>query len=243
MPNQSATINVMIQAARKAAKSLLKDFAEVENLQASTKSPGDFVSKADLRAEKIIRYELEKARPYYGWVGEESEETIGKDPTRRWIVDPLDGTSNFLHGIPHWAISIALEHKNEITTGVIYDPIKDECFFAEKGNGAWLNDKRLRVSGRTQMIEMLFSTGIPFANKSGLSLTLKEIESIMPKCSGLRRDGSAALDLAYVASGRFDGYWERGLNSWDIAAGIIKFIYSKGKLFCGETELKVLHEG
>ena len=126
MPNQSATINVMIQAARKAAKSLLKDFAEVENLQASTKSPGDFVSKADLRAEKIIRYELEKARPYYGWVGEESEEVIGKDPTRRWIVDPLDGTSNFLHGIPHWAISIALEHKNEITTGVIYDPIKDE---------------------------------------------------------------------------------------------------------------------
>ena len=221
MPNQSATINVMIQSARKAAKSLLKDFAEVENLQASTKSPGDFVSKADLRAEKIIRYELEKARPYYGWVGEESEEVIGKDPTRRWIVDPLDGTSNFLHGIPHWAISIALEHKNEITTGVIYDPIKDECFFAEKGNGAWLNDKRLRVSGRTQMIEMLFSTGIPFANKSGLSLTLKEIESIMPKCSGLRRDGSAALDLAYVASGRFDGYWERGLNSWDIAAGII----------------------
>ncbi|MFL2801592.1 MAG: inositol monophosphatase family protein [Paracoccaceae bacterium] len=231
MPNQSATITVMIQAARKAAKSLLKDFAEVEHLQASTKSPGDFVSKADLKAESIIRYELEKARPYYGWVGEESEEVIGKDPTRRWIVDPLDGTSNFLHGVPHWAISIALEHKDEITTGVIYDPIKDECFYAEKGNGAWLNDKRLRVSGRNQMIEMLFSTGIPFANKPDLSLTLKEIETIMPKCSGLRRNGSAALDLAYVAAGRFDGYWERGLNSWDMAAGII-IVKESGGIIC-----------
>ena len=237
MPNQSATINVMIQAARKAAKSLLKDFTEVENLQASTKSPGDFVSKADLRAERIIKYELEKARPYYGWVGEESEEIVGKDPTRRWIVDPLDGTSNFLHGIPHWAISIALEHKNEITTGVIYDPIRDECFFAEKGNGAWLNEKRLRVSGRDQMIEMLFSTGIPFANKPGLSLTLEEIKRIMPMCSGLRRDGSAALDLAYVASGRFDGYWERGLNSWDIAAGVI-IVRESGGIICSLSKEK-----
>ena len=243
MPNQSATINVMIQAARKAAKSLLKDFTEVENLQASTKSPGDFVSKADLRAERIIKYELEKARPYYGWVGEESEEIVGKDPTRRWIVDPLDGTSNFLHGIPHWAISIALEHKNEITSGVIYDPIKDECFYAEKGNGAWLNDKRLRVSGRTKMIEMLFSTGIPFANKPGLSTTLTEIEKIMPKCSGLRRDGSAALDLAYVASGRFDGYWERGLNSWDIAAGIV-IVKESGGIICSlEKDMNPLLNG
>ena len=243
MPNQSATINVMIQAARKAAKSLLKDFTEVENLQASTKSPGDFVSKADLRAERIIKYELEKARPYYGWVGEESEEIVGKDPTRRWIVDPLDGTSNFLHGIPHWAISIALEHKNEIISGVIYDPIKDECFYAEKGNGAWLNDKRLRVSGRTKMIEMLFSTGIPFANKPGLSTTLNEIEKIMPKCSGLRRDGSAALDLAYVASGRFDGYWERGLNSWDIAAGIV-IVKESGGIICSlEKDMNPLFNG
>lgn len=243
MPNQSATINVMIQAARKAAKSLLKDFTEVENLQASTKSPGDFVSKADLRAERIIKYELEKARPYYGWVGEESEEIVGKDPTRRWIVDPLDGTSNFLHGIPHWAISIALEHKNEITSGVIYDPIKDECFYAEKGNGAWLNDKRLRVSGRTKMIEMLFSTGIAFANKPGLSTTLTEIEKIMPKCSGLRRDGSAALDLAYVASGRFDGYWERGLNSWDIAAGIV-IVKESGGIICSlEKDMNPLLNG
>ncbi len=211
----------MIKAARKAARSLLKDFGEVEYLQAATKSPGDFVSKADLRAEKIIREELEQARPYYGWIGEESDEVIGKDPTRRWIVDPLDGTSNFLHGIPHWAISIALEHKREIVIGVIYDPIKDECYVAEKGTGAWLNEKRLRVSGREDMLEMLFATGIPFANKTGLASTLKEINNLMPKCSGLRRNGSAALDLAYVAAGRLDGYWERGLNSWDIAAGTL----------------------
>ena len=221
MPNSSATLNIMIKAARKAARSLLKDFGEVENLQASTKSPGDFVSKADLRAEKIIREELEKARPYYGWLGEESEEVIGKDPTRRWIVDPLDGTSNFLHGIPHWAISIALEHKKEIVIGIIYDPVKDECYVAEKGNGAWLNDKRLRVSGRETMLEMLFATGVPFADKDCLPSTLKEINNLMPRCSGLRRNGSAALDLAYVAAGRLDGYWERGLNSWDVAAGIL----------------------
>ena len=221
MPNYSATLNVMIKAARKAARSLLKDFGEVEHLQASTKSPGDFVSKADLRAEKIIRDELELARPYYGWLGEESEEVIGKDPTRRWIVDPLDGTSNFLHGIPHWAISIALEHKNEIVNGLIYDPFKDECYVAERGNGAWLNEKRLRVSGRKDMLEMLFATGIPFANKDHLSTTLKEIKELMPKCSGLRRNGAAALDLAYVAAGRLDGYWERGLNSWDVAAGVL----------------------
>ena len=211
----------MINTARKASRSLLKDFKEVENLQALTKSPGDFVSKADIRAEKIIKEELLKARPYYGWLGEESDEEAGKDPTRRWIVDPLDGTTNFLHGVPHWAISIALEHKEEIVIGLVYDPIKDECFVAEKGNGAWLNDKRLRVSGRENMLEMLFATGIPFANKDGLSFTLEEIKSLMPLCSGLRRNGAAALDLAYVAAGRFDGYWERGLNAWDIAAGMI----------------------
>ena len=192
-----------------------------------TESALDPVTVADLEVNDLIIKRINKNYKEVDWniLSEENVKTetnqFVSNSEWTWILDPLDGTSNFLHGIPHWAISIALEHKSEITTGVIYDPIRDECFFAEKGNGAWLNDKRLRVSGRTQMIEMLFSTGIPFANKSGLSLTLKEIESIMPKCSGLRRDGSAALDLAYVASGRFDGYWERGLNSWDIAAGII----------------------
>ena len=233
----------MIKAARKAARSLLKDFGEVEHLQAATKSPGDFVSKADLRAEKIIREELEQARPYYGWVGEESEEVIGKDPTRRWIVDPLDGTSNFLHGIPHWAISIALEHKKEVVIGVIYDPIKNECYVAEKGNGAWLNEKRLRVSGRENMLEMLFATGIPFANKAGLSSTLKEINHLMPKCSGLRRNGAAALDLAYVAAGRLDGYWERGLNSWDIAAGILIVRESGGLVESLERDMDPISSG
>ena len=233
----------MIKAARKAARSLLKDFGEVEHLQAATKSPGDFVSKADLRAEKIIREELEQARPYYGWVGEESEEVIGKDPTRRWIVDPLDGTSNFLHGIPHWAISIALEHKKEVVIGVIYDPIKNECYVAEKGNGAWLNEKRLRVSGRENMLEMLFATGIPFANKAGLSSTLQEINQLMPKCSGLRRNGAAALDLAYVAAGRLDGYWERGLNSWDVAAGILIVRESGGLVESLERDMDPISNG
>ncbi len=233
----------MIKAARKAARSLLKDFGEVEHLQASTKSPGDFVSKADLRAEKIIREELEHARPFYGWVGEESEEVIGKDPTRRWIVDPLDGTSNFLHGIPHWAISIALEHKKEIVIGVIHDPVKDEYYVAEKGNGAWLNEKRLRVSGRENMLEMLFATGIPFANKGGLSTTLKEINALMPRCSGLRRNGSAALDLAYVAAGRLDGYWERGLHSWDIAAGTLLIKEAGGLVNCLDKDFDPLLDG
>ena len=243
MQNNSANLNIMTKAARKASKSLIRDFNEIEKLQVVSKKAGDFVSKADLRAEKIIKEELLSARPSYGWCAEESQEIDGEDPTRRWIVDPLDGTSNFLHGIPHWAISIALEHKNEITSGVIYDPIKDECFYAEKGNGAWLNDKRLRVSGRTKMIEMLFSTGIPFANKPGLSTTLTEIEKIMPKCSGLRRDGSAALDLAYVASGRFDGYWERGLNSWDIAAGIV-IVKESGGIICSlEKDMNPLLNG
>ena len=221
MTQASANLNIMIKAARRASRGLLRDFNEVENLQVSSKSAGDFVSKADLKAEEIISEELCDARPNYGWIGEESEEREGRDPTRRWIVDPLDGTSNFLHGIPHWAISIALEYKNEIVAGVIYDPIKDEMFTAEKGQGAWLNDRRLRVSDRTNTIEMLFATGVPFGTKNGLKSTLKELEKLMPKCAGVRRQGAAALDLAYVAAGRLDGYWEKGIQAWDIAAGLV----------------------
>ena len=217
----SANLNLMIIAARHAAKGLIRDFGEVENLQVTSKSLGDFVTKADLRAEEIIYSELMDTRPHYGWLGEESKSKIGKDPTRRWIVDPLDGTTNYIHGIPHWAISIALEFKKEIVSAVIYDPIKDELFVAEKGVGAWLNNRRLRVSNRKILSEMLFATGLPFGTKPDLSTTLKEIESLMPLCSGIRRNGSAALDLAYVAAGRFDGYWERNLNAWDIAAGIL----------------------
>lgn len=217
----SANLNIMMKAARKAGRSLAKDFREVENLQVSMKGAGDFVSKADIAAEAIIKEELRNARPTYGWLAEEGGEEAGEDPTRRWIVDPLDGTTNFLHGLPHWAVSIALEHKGQVVAGVIYDPTKDELFFAEKGQGAFMNDTRLRVSGRARMIEALFSTGLPFAGRSDLPETLQELARLMPVCSGVRRFGAAALDLAYVAAGRYDGFWERRLNAWDIAAGLL----------------------
>ena len=215
----SANLNVMIKAARRAGRSLVKDFREVENLQVSMKGAGDFVSRADIAAEKIIRDELMTARPNYGWVGEETDAEEGKDPTRRWIVDPLDGTTNFLHGLPHWAVSIALEHKGQVVAGVVFDPAKDEMFFAEKGGGAWMNDQRLRVSGRTRMIEAVFATGIPYAGRGDLPATIGDLARICPVCAGVRRWGAAALDLAYVAAGRYDGYWERRLHAWDIAAG------------------------
>ena len=216
----SANLNLMIKAARKAGRSLVKDFREVENLQVSMKGAGDFVSRADIAAERIIRAELTGARPNYGWLGEESEPVQGEDPTRRWIVDPLDGTTNFLHGLPHWAISIALEHRGEIVAGVVYDPAKDEMFWAEKGVGAFMNDRRMRVSGRRQMSQCLFATGVPYGAKKTLPATLQDLARLMPACAGVRRWGAAALDLAYVAAGRYDGFWERELNPWDIAAGL-----------------------
>lgn len=217
----SANLNVMIKAARKAGRSLVKDFREVENLQVSMKGAGDFVSKADFAAEKIIKDELMAARPTYGWVGEESDAIEGQDPTRRWIVDPLDGTTNFLHGLPHWAVSIALEHKGQIVAGVVFDAAKDEMFFAEKGAGAWMNDTRLRVSGRNKMIESIFATGLPFGGRADLPETLQDLARILPACAGVRRWGAAALDMAYVAAGRYDGFWERRLNAWDMAAGVV----------------------
>jgi myo-inositol-1(or 4)-monophosphatase len=218
----SANLNLMIKAARRAGKSLVKDFREVENLQVSTKGPGDFVSKADREAERLIKEDLMGARPTYGWLGEETGGEDGADPTRRWIVDPLDGTTNFLHGMPHWAISISLEHKGEIVSAVVYDPAKDEMFWAEKGAGAWLNDnRRLRVSGRRSMAEAVFATGVPFGAKKTLPAMLADLARLMPACAGVRRWGAASLDLAYVAAGRFDGYWERELQPWDIAAGLL----------------------
>src|SRR5690554_3181627 len=217
----SANLNVMIKAARKAGRSLVKDFREVENLQVSSKGPGDFVSRADREAERIIKEELRGARPNYGWLGEETGMEAGEDPTRRWIVDPLDGTTNFLHGLPHWAVSIALEHKGEIVAAVVYDPAKDELFTAEKGDGAFVNDQRLRVSGRSRMIESIFATGVPFGGRGTLPATLKDLARLMPLTAGVRRWGAAALDLAYVAAGRYDGYWEHGLNPWDIGAGTL----------------------
>lgn len=217
----SANLNVMMKTARRAGRALLKDFMEVENLQVSAKGPGDFVSRADRNAEYMIKEALMEARPTYGFLGEEGSVVEGEDPTRRWIVDPLDGTTNYLHGMPHWAVSIALEHKGKIVIGVIYDPVKDELFFAEKGEGAWMNEKRMRVSGRTRMIESVFSTGLPFAGRSDLPMTLQDLARILPTCAGVRRWGAASLDLAYVAAGRYDGFWERRLNSWDMAAGLI----------------------
>ena len=217
----SANLNVMIKAARKAGRSLVKDFQEVENLQVSAKSAGDFVSRADIAAEKIIKEELTEARPTYGWLGEESDPVAGQDPTRRWIVDPLDGTTNFLHGLPHWAVSIALEHKGQIVAGVVFDASKDELFVAEKGKGAWMNDRRISVSDRHRMIESIYATGLPFAGRSDLPATLSDLAQVLPACAGVRRWGAASLDLAYVAAGRYDGFWERSLNIWDIAAGLI----------------------
>ncbi|MCA0872329.1 inositol monophosphatase [Seohaeicola saemankumensis] len=249
----SANLNIMMKAARKAGRSLVKDFREVENLQVSMKGAGDFVSKADLAAEKILKEELMGARPTYGWCAEEGGSEDGQDPTRRWIVDPLDGTTNFLHGLPHWAVSIALEHKGQVVAGVVFDPAKDEMFYAEKGEGAWLNDsQRLRVSGRHRMIESIFATGLPFGGRADLPLTLQDLARLMPVCAGVRRWGSAALDMAYVAAGRYDGFWERRLNAWDMAAGVIIVreaggfvqplnpegdILSDGEVICGNERI------
>ncbi|WP_163846215.1 inositol monophosphatase family protein [Pseudooceanicola aestuarii] len=217
----SANLNIMIKAARKAGRSLVKDFREVENLQVSMKGAGDFVSRADIAAEKILKEELMTARPTYGWLAEEGGEDAGQDPTRRWIVDPLDGTTNFLHGLPHWAISIGLEHKGQMVAGVIFDAAKNEMFFAEKGEGAWMNESRIRASGRTRMIESIYATGLPFGGRSDLPATIQDLARLLPACAGVRRWGAAALDMAYVAAGRYDGFWERRLNSWDMAAGLV----------------------
>ena len=221
MANRSANITVMVQAAYKAARALVRDFGEVENLQVSKKGPGDFVTAADIKAEKVLRHELRRARPKFGFLLEESGTVEGADASRRWIVDPLDGTLNFLHGIPHFAISIALEQDGEIVAGVVYDPLRDELFHAEKGGGAFHNDRRMRVSSRGRLAEAVFATGIPWTGRAGHGEYLAQLARVMESIAGVRRMGSAALDLAYVAAGRFDGFWEPALAPWDIAAGIL----------------------
>ncbi len=222
MALRSANVTVMIQAAHKAARHLVRDFGEVENLQVSVKGPGDFVSAADHRAEDILRRELGRARPNFGFLLEEQGAVAGSDEAYRWIVDPLDGTTNFLHGLPHFAISIALEHRGELVAGVVYDPIKDEMFCAEKGAGAYLNDRRLRVSGRGDLGSCLIGTGIPVLDWSGRGQGFAaQLERISDHVAGIRRLGTASLDLAYVAAGRLDGFWEYGLAPWDMAAGIV----------------------
>jgi myo-inositol-1(or 4)-monophosphatase len=221
MAVRSPIINVMAGAALKAARGLIRDFGEVEQLQVSVKGPGDFVSTADLRAEKTLKAELSRARAGYGLLFEEGGASEGSDPHHRWIVDPLDGTTNFLHGIPHFAISIGLERDAEIIAGVIYDPTRDEMFWTEKGAGAYLNDRRLRVSARRRLDEALIATGIPFGGRGDQPVYLATLARIAAATSGVRRCGAAALDLAYVAAGRYDGYWEFGLRPWDIAAGML----------------------
>ena len=222
----SPQLNVVVAAVRHAGRRLLRDFGEVEQLQVSMKGPGDFVSQADIRAEQTLREELGAARPSFAFLMEESGEHGEKDWEWRWVVDPLDGTTNFLHGIPHWAISVGIEKRmsdteSEIVAGVIYNPASDELFWAEKGAGAFLNDKRLRVSARREMRESVFATGIPFASIPRKPEFIGVLQRIMPQVAGVRRFGAAALDLAWVAAGRYEGYWELGLNKWDIAAGIV----------------------
>ena len=221
MATQTPIMNIMMRASEKAGRSLLRDFNEVENLQVSQKGPGDFVSAADRRAEEIIYEELKKARPDYDFLMEESGAIAGKDSEYRWIIDPLDGTTNFLHGLPHWAISIALEHKGEIIAGLIHDPVKDEIFHAEKGKGAFMRRRRLRVSGRNDMMMATIATGAPRRSQHQKDLFVAEYKAMLSFAPGLRRFGAAALDLAYVGAGRYEGFWERDLNAWDVAAGII----------------------
>ena len=205
MKSISANLNIMIKASEKASKILIRDFGELENLQVSKKGPKDFVTNADIKAEKIIIEELKKARPNYSIISEENGVEKNKDESNFWIIDPIDGTTNFLHGVPHFAISIALQSNNEIVCGLIYDPIKDELFYAEKNHGAYFNNQRIRVSKKRDIDECLFAVGKGKYNPDLI----------------YRRSGSAALDMAYVASGRFDGYFQNNLNLWDIAAGII----------------------
>ena len=212
MPSISANLNIMIKASEKASKGLIRDFGELEQLQVSIKGPSDFVTNADIKAEKIIIDELTKSRKNYSILSEESGSKENKDIDNVWIIDPIDGTINFLHGVPHFAISIALKSNNEIVSGLIYDPIKDEMFYAEKNNGAYFNNKRIRVSKRKKIEECLFAGG-EIDNENIKQKTNAKLKT--------RKSGSAALDMAYVASGRYDGYFQKNLNLWDIAAGII----------------------
>lgn len=226
MPSHSGLLTIMDRAARKAGGKLRRDFNEVQQLQVSRKGPADFVSKADQAAERTLYDELSRARPGWGFLLEEAGEIEGDPAKPRWIIDPLDGTSNFLHGIPHFAISIAVEEplangKREVTSGLVYQPLTDESFWAEKGRGCWLQDKRLRVSARRDLSESLIATGIPFLGHGDMAQWSRIFGAVAPEVAGIRRFGSAALDLAWVAAGRFDGFWEASLQPWDVAAGIL----------------------
>ncbi|MEN8236936.1 MAG: inositol monophosphatase family protein [Pseudomonadota bacterium] len=230
VPGRSAHMNVMMKAVHKAARRLVRDFGEVEQLQVSLKGPDNFVSTADKQAERTIYEELVYARPDYGFIMEESGVIEGKDPEHRWIIDPLDGTRNFLHGIPHFAISVALEKSGEIIAGITYDPVRDEMFSAEKGQGAFLNHRRLRVSNRQHLQEALLVTGLPLRNSSSLDHAVDRIQSLRNHIQGIRYFGSTSLDLAYVAAGRFEAFWRGGSKIWDIATGTILIREAGGRV-------------
>ena len=227
---QSALLKVMSDAARKAARGLNRDFGELSELQVSRKAPADFVSAADIKAEQAVFEALEKARPGYSFLGEERGLVEGTDKTHTWIVDPLDGTTNFLHAIPHFAINIALEREGVVVAAVTYNPVTNELFWAEKGKGCFVNDKRLRVAGRKHLDESVLGTGIPFLGHGQHARFLKELHQISQRVAGVRRFGAASLDLAYVAAGRLDGFWERDLKPWDMAAGVLMITEAGGKV-------------
>jgi myo-inositol-1(or 4)-monophosphatase len=218
---QSALLNVMIKAARRAGRSLKRDLGEIENLQVSLKGPANFVSLADRRAEEMLYTDLAKARPGYGFIGEEGGQREGADKSHTWIVDPLDGTTNFLHGIPQFAISIALQREGTVIAGVIYNPANEELYTAERGKGAFLNDQRIRVAGRRKLNECVIACGLPHIGRGDHEQSRAEMTELQNRVAGLRRFGAASLDMAFVAAGRLDGYWERNLQSWDMAAGLI----------------------
>jgi myo-inositol-1(or 4)-monophosphatase len=219
--HHSALLNVMIAAARKTARALKRDFGELEKLQVSLKGPANFVSSADRRAEETLYQELSKARPGYGFLGEEGGTREGADKSHRWIVDPLDGTTNFLHGIPQFAISIALEREDSVIAGLIYNPASEEMFIAERGKGAFMNEQRIRVAGRKRLADSVIACSLPHVGRGDLALARRETGAVQEQVAGLRRFGAAALDLAWVAAGRLDGYWERDIKPWDVAAGSI----------------------
>jgi myo-inositol-1(or 4)-monophosphatase len=240
----SALITVMLAAARKAGRSLARDFGEVEQLQVSLKGPANFVSAADTRAEEILYTELVRARPGYGFLMEERGEVEGADRTHRWIVDPLDGTTNFLHGIPHFAISIALEREGDLVAGLIFNPANQETVTAERGKGAYLNDRRrLRVAARTELSASVIGTGIPHSGRPEHDLFLEELRAVMAASAGVRRLGAASLDLAWTAAGRLDGFWERNLRPWDLAAGIVILREAGGYVSDAEGKDGILEKG
>jgi myo-inositol-1(or 4)-monophosphatase len=239
----SALMNVMLAAARKASRSLARDFGEVEQLQVSLKGPANFVSAADHRAEEILHAELIRARPGYGLLMEERGEVEGADRTHRFIVDPLDGTTNFLHGIPHFAISIALEREGELVAGLLLNPVTHEIFTAEKGKGAFLNDRRIRVAARTELADTVIGTGIPHSGRPAHDLYLSELRAVMAASAGVRRLGAASLDLAWTAAGRLDGFWERNLRPWDLAAGIVVLREAGGFVSDAEGKDGMLAQG